>query len=186
MPASAVPDNNNNTSRCIGRGLGAVQLQDNKPIVYASKSFTDAEKRNANIERELLAGRSCLEPRDSTHNVYGKNFKLESDHTPLERIPLKNLTAAPPRLQRMLLCIQNYGMTIEYRPGRELLLADGLSLLPNPRSKQEIDLDISVNMVQFSNDKIQQLRSESKSDPVFSSLQDIIVSGLGQSTDHLG
>ena len=100
-------------------------------------------------------------------------------------IQLKNLTSAPPRLQRMLLRIQNYDMTIEYRPGKELLLADGLSRLPNPRSKQEIDLDISVNMVQFSNNKIQQLRSESKSDPVLSSLQDIIVNGWPNRRDKI-
>ena len=83
--------------------------------------------------------------------VYGNHFKIESDHTPFEMIQLKNLATALPRLQRMLLCIQNYDMTIEYRPVRELLLADGLSRLPNPRSIEEIDLDISVKMVQFSN-----------------------------------
>ena len=158
-----------------GRGLGAVLLKDEQPMAYASNSLTDAEKRYANIERELLAVVYGAE-RFHTY-VYGKHFKMESDHKPLEVIQLKNLTAAPPRLQRMLLRIQNYDMTIEYRPGKELLLADGLSRLPNPRSKQEIDLDISVNMVQFSNNKIQQLRSESKSDPVLNSLQDIIVNG---------
>ena len=36
-------------------GLGAVLLQDNKPVAFASKSLTDAETRYANIERELLA-----------------------------------------------------------------------------------------------------------------------------------
>ena len=166
-----------------GRGLGAVLLQDEKPIAYASKSLTDAEKRYANIERELLAVVFGAE-RFHTY-VYGKHFKMESDHKPLEMIQLKNLTAAPPRLQRMLLRIQNYDMTIEYRPGKELLLADGLSRLPNPRSKQEIDLDISVNMVQFSNNKIQQLRSEPKSDPVLSSLQDIIVNGWPNRRDEI-
>ena len=37
------------------RGIGAVLLQDNKPISFASKSLTDVEQRYANIERELLA-----------------------------------------------------------------------------------------------------------------------------------
>ena len=84
-----------------GKDLGAVLLQDKKPIAYASKSLTDAEKRYANIERELLAERF--------HSyVYRKEFTVESDHEPLEMIQLKNLTAAPPRLQRMLLGIQHY------------------------------------------------------------------------------
>ena len=38
-----------------GRGLGAVLIQDKKPISYTLKSLTDSEKRYANIERELLA-----------------------------------------------------------------------------------------------------------------------------------
>ena len=40
-------------------------------------------------------------------------------------------------------------------------------------------------MVQFSNDKIQQLRSESKSEPVLSSLQDIIVNGWPNRRDEI-
>ena len=74
-----------------GRGLGAVFLQDKKPIAYASKSLTDAEKRYANIERELLAVVFGAE-RFHTY-VYGKHFKIENDHKPLEMIQLKNMTA---------------------------------------------------------------------------------------------
>ena len=91
-----------------GRGLGVVLLQYKKPIAHASKSLTDAEKRYANIERELLAVVFGAE-RFHTY-VYGKHFKVESDHKPLEMIQLKNLTAAPPRLQRPLLRIQKHDM----------------------------------------------------------------------------
>ena len=46
------------------KGLGAVLMQKDqqgrlKPVAYASKSLTDAEKRYSNIECELLAV-SCL------------------------------------------------------------------------------------------------------------------------------
>ena len=37
------------------RGLGAVLLQENKPVAFASKSLTETECCYANIERELLA-----------------------------------------------------------------------------------------------------------------------------------
>ena len=33
------------------RGLGAVLLQDNKPVAFASKSLTETECRYANIEK---------------------------------------------------------------------------------------------------------------------------------------
>ena len=39
-------------------------------------------------------------------------------------IHLKNLSAAPQRLQRMLLRIQPYAITIRYRPGKEMAMAD--------------------------------------------------------------
>jgi len=37
------------------KGLGAVILQDGKPVAFGSKTLTTCEKRYANIERELLA-----------------------------------------------------------------------------------------------------------------------------------
>ena len=35
------------------KGIGAVLLQENKPVAFGSKSLTDTESRYASIEREL-------------------------------------------------------------------------------------------------------------------------------------
>ena len=109
--------------------------------------------------------------------VYGKHFVIESDLRPLEMIQLKNLRAAPPRLQRKLLKIQHYDITTKYRPGKELFLADGLSRLPTPGSREEIDLDVMVSMVQLSNTKILELRRETDSDTILRDLQEVIIRG---------
>ena len=85
-------------------------------------------------------------------DLYGKPFVVQSDHKPLEMIRLKNLHAGPPRLQRMLLRLQNYGVTIKYQPGKTLLLADGLSRLLEDGQHPPIQLDVRVNLVQFSQD----------------------------------
>ena len=37
------------------KGLGAVLLQESKPVMYMSKALTEMEQRYSNIERELLA-----------------------------------------------------------------------------------------------------------------------------------
>ena len=98
------------------RGLGACLIQKHKgegqPIAFTSKSLTDAETRCANIERELLAivfACQCC----STY-LLGRSFVAESDHKPLEMIAMKNLANVPPHLQRMLLELQRYDVTIKY------------------------------------------------------------------------
>ena len=157
------------------KGLGAVLMQDSQPIAFASKSLTDTEARYANIERELPAVVYALE-RFHTY-LYGTPFVVHSDHTPLEMIQLKNLHAAPPRLERMLLRLQNYDVAIRYRPGKTLLLADGLSRLIQDRPDPPIQLDVRVNLVQFSSERVKQLREETARDPVLAPLRDILVSG---------
>ena len=98
------------------RGLGACLIQKHEgkdqSIAFASKSLTDAETRYANIERELLAIVFACQ-RFSTY-LLGRSFIAESDHKPLEMIAMKNLANAPPRLQRMLLELQRYDVTIKY------------------------------------------------------------------------
>ena len=92
-------------------------------------------------------------------------------------IQLENLHAAPRRLQRMLLRLQNYDVIIRYQPGKTLLLADGLSRLVEDRPDPPVQLDVRVNLVQFSSDRVEQLREETARDPVLAPLRDIIVSG---------
>ena len=107
------------------QGLGAVLLQRDRPIAFASKALTDAKTRYANIERELLAVVYGCE-RIHTY-LYGQSFVVETHHKPLESIHIKHLTTAPQRLQRILLRLQPYDITIKYKAGKEMLLADSLS-----------------------------------------------------------
>lgn len=66
-------------SKC---GLGAVITLDERPIVYASRSLTETEKRYAQIEKELLAFTFGLE---RFHQyTYGVNVAVENDHKPLK------------------------------------------------------------------------------------------------------
>ena len=143
------------------KGLGAALLQDGKPIAFASKAFTDTEQRYANIERELLAiVFGCT--RFHTY-VYGTRFTVESEHKPLENIQHKSLANTPPRLQRMMLRLQPYDFQIIYKPGREMILADALSRL-NPTLGKQIELDSTIYTVQFSTDKVNELREKTKQD----------------------
>ena len=98
------------------RGLGVALIQEGKSIAFTSRSLTETEQCYVNIERELLAVVFGCE--QFCTYIYGCAFRVESDHKPLGMICLKNLTAAPPWLQRILLRLQECDMVIKYRPGK--------------------------------------------------------------------
>ena len=71
------------------------------------------------------------------HYLCGKKFVCQTDHKALEAIHLKHLSDAPPRLQRLLLKLQPYAITIKYVPGQTVPVADALSIV-SPNDKTEI------------------------------------------------
>lgn len=82
-------------------GLGAVLMQNGKPIAYTSRSMTETETRYSQIEKETLAIVFAL---DKFHQyAFGRHVNIESDHKPLEAIMNKPLSSAPRRLQGMML-----------------------------------------------------------------------------------
>ena len=164
------------------KGLGAalIQVDPSKPdeervIAFASKSLTQTESRYANIECEFLA---VVFGAEKFHTyIYGKKVTIESDHKPLESIHLKNLAQAPPRLQRMMLRLQQYDLQIKYRKGSELQLADFLSRYrPNPK-EGELALDHTIHSIQWSDTKLAKLRSESQQDQTLSALSNVVMEG---------
>lgn len=61
--------------------------------------------------------------------AYGRHVIVERDLKPLEFIMKKPLAAVPLRLQRMILRIQKYDITITHRPGKDIPVADALQFL---------------------------------------------------------
>lgn len=107
-------------------GLGSVLLQDGQPVAYASRSLTATEQRWAQIEKELLAIVFACER--FHHFLYGREFVVHSDHKPLESLVKREIDDVTVRLQRMFMQLLKYpGMSIEYKPGKEMLVADCLS-----------------------------------------------------------
>ena len=113
--------------------------REDQPIAFARKSLKDAETRYANIKRELLAiVFACQHFRTY---LLRRSFVAESDHKLLVMIAMKNLVNVPPHLQRMVLELQRYDVTIKYHPGNQMQLVDALSHCP-ARASQEIKLDM--------------------------------------------
>ena len=159
------------------KGLRACIIQDGHPIAFASKSLTDTETWHANIKRKLLA---IIYGCEKFHTyLYGRTFTVETDHKLLEMISIKNLIAAPAMLQRMLLWLQQYDMTITYRPGKEMLLADALSHLPSWTNTQ-IQLDLRVDAIAisaFTRSHLTNIASETQWDLSLSTVHRLTLNG---------
>ena len=82
------------------KGLGACLLQEEKPVYFASKALTEAQKGYMAREIELLAVAWAME--EFHHFLYASHFILETDQKPLEAILCKSLNQATPRLQQIL------------------------------------------------------------------------------------
>ena len=157
-------------------------MQDGCPVAYTSRSLTEAESRYAQIEKELLAVQFSLER--FNQYTYGKKVTIESDHKPLEAIVKKSLAAAPPRLQRILLRMQKYDYSLEYRPGKELFLPDMLSRAPLSETaddNMEEDIALHVHLLTsslpVSKSKLEEIKDATADDQSLRELKETIKSG---------
>ena len=118
------------TTDASGTGLGAVlsQLQEgkDKPIAYASRSLTVAEKNYSTTERECLACVWAIE--HFRYYLAGAEFTLQTDHNPL--VYLRGIKEPQGRLARWILKLEQYKYTMVYKAGKDIPHADSLSRRP--------------------------------------------------------
>ena len=164
--------------------VGGVLLQKGHPVCFMSHTRSNTEKNYAKIEKDCLAIVSCMEKWH--HYLYGKHdVMVHSDHQPLETIFKKPLSRAPRRLQRMMLRLQNYHFTVQYKKGKELFVADTLSRAPLSDGTQSpsrmtqkyavFHLDLSPNLIKPS--IMNQIREETGKDPSLITLNKVVLGG---------
>ena len=163
------------------KGLGACILQDGKPVNFSSRSLIDAETRYCNLERELLAVAWAVN--HYRQYMYGRRFKIVSDHSPLQQIIKKDIRDSTTRLQRLLLLGQGYDFTIKYKKDVEMHISNCLSrCVPLPAPNQgpvfpETN-QIEIFEVAVANESdIQRIRLTQKKDPVFQELEHLCQEG---------
>lgn len=107
----------------VGAVLSQGKIGSDKPIAFASRTLNKSEENYSAIEKELLAiVWACKYFRPY---LYGRKFTLYTDHKPLTHgLNLKDTNS---RLIHWRLYLEEFDFEIQYRPGRQNVVADGLS-----------------------------------------------------------
>ena len=167
-------------------GIGAVLFHrypdgSERPISNVSKVLTDSQRNYSQIQKEALAIIFGL--KKFYQYIYGRNFKLVTDHRPLVAMfgPDKGTpTLAANRLARWALMLSQFDYNIEYRRTKDHANADVLSRFPtsdDPQFDRE-ERDDDTRMVcaiedinnRLSSTDHNSLARESSKDPVISNV----------------
>ena len=113
--------------------------------MYVSRALTETEQRYSNIEKELLAIVFALERLN--HFTFGRTITVQSDHQPLQSIWKKSIISASPRLQRLLLRLAHYNLSIEFLRGKDNVIADALSRVSPLQSTNPKAIDSNIDVI---------------------------------------
>ena len=154
------------------KGLGACLLQDERPVYFASKALTEAQRGYVAIELESLAVAWAMEK--FHHFPYANHFILETNPKPLETILSRSLNQATPHLQRILIRTFPYNFTVRYLPGLKNQLADCLSWvggLQDSIKLPKLSVYQITSQLNARSDSLQQIREATQADDTLAILK---------------
>ena len=168
-------------------GLGAVLshvLSDGveRPVAYASRTLSEAEKKYSQLEKEGLA--IVFGVKKFHTYLYGHSFTIESDHQPLSYL-FSEKKGVPPlasaRIQRWALTLSAYNYTIRHKPGQSIGNADALSRLPRPVSTSSdstpADLVLLMDHLSGTTCCAAHIKEWTAKDPILSQVYRYVMSG---------
>ncbi|CAJ2651202.1 unnamed protein product [Trifolium pratense] len=127
-----------------GRGIGAVLMQQRKPIAFFSKALFDGNLAKSIYEKESMALVLCIQ--HWRHYLLGKQFIVYTDHKSLKHFLQQRVTS--PDQQGWLAKLLGYQFEVKYKPGMENKAADALS-----RCYDEIEYKTLVSYPQWLDSK---------------------------------
>lgn len=131
--------------------LGAVLSQgvigQDKPVAFASRTMNKHEENYSVIQKELLA--IVWATHYFRSYLYGRKFKLYTDHQPLTYI--FNMRDPSSKLVRWRLLLEEFDYEIIYRKGKQNVVADALSRVKNEDNEQHNMDNESIETIHSAN-----------------------------------
>ncbi|XP_033139528.1 uncharacterized protein LOC117131541 [Brassica rapa] len=106
-----------------GIGIGAVLMQEKRPIAYFSEKLGGATLNYATYDKELYALVRALQTWQ--HYLWPKEFVIHTDHESLKYLKSQNKLSK--RHARWVEFIETFPYVIKYKQGKENIVADALS-----------------------------------------------------------
>nr|XP_047142341.1 uncharacterized protein K02A2.6-like [Hydra vulgaris] len=155
------------TTDASEKAISGILSQNGHPVLYLSRTLSDAETRYSNIEREALA--IVWSAHRARHFLLGRKFKLISDHRPLEFIfdsnkELPKVTSA--RILRWAIQMMAFDYEISYKKGENIPHADALSRLSFLPQDEEKDQETFIHLVESDIVNLEQIIKETENDRV--------------------
>nr|XP_027082275.1 uncharacterized protein LOC113704586 [Coffea arabica] len=104
-------------------GIGAVLIQEGKPVAYFSEKLNGASLNYSTYDKELMALVRALQTWQ--HYLGPREFILHTDHESLKHI--KSQTKLSKRHARWVAFIDSFAFVIKYKVGKTNVVADALS-----------------------------------------------------------
>ncbi len=120
-----------------GFAIGAALCQDQgrglQPIAFLSQKMLSAERNYPVHEQELLAVICAL--KTWRHYLYGEQFTIETDHESLQY--LQTQPQLSKRQIRWLETLSQFTYTMQYKKGKDNIVADALSRRPDHKADEQ-------------------------------------------------
>lgn len=166
VPVLALPDFNKTfvvETDASGVGLGAVLMQENRPIAYFSHKLSPLAQSKSVYERELMGIVFAI--KKWRPYLLGRKFIVRTDQNSLKHLLEQRIVEG--EFQKWLLKLMGYNFEIQYRPGAENKAADALSRVPENMTVKALTLPFVQDW-----DEINALVEE---DPFLANIKKVIV-----------
>ena len=127
-----------------GQGIGVVLQQEGRPVAFTSQALGPKNQALSTYERELIAIVHAI--KKWQNYLQGRHFIIRTDHNSLKYF--LNHRANTAFQQKWVSKLLGYDYEIQYKHGKDNVVADALSGIPTPTGSSQVPVEVSINLLE--------------------------------------